>query len=95
MADATMSNVLKRSGKEIHAAWSKDLASAAGGVHLWNLPTRREIARIGTERITRLAFSPDGNALLLSDANGKTRVLRAADLAEADRLPPVSKPSSP
>ncbi len=31
MADATMSNVLKKSGKEIHAAWSKDLASAAGG----------------------------------------------------------------
>ena len=27
MADATMSNVLKKSGKEIHANWSKDLAS--------------------------------------------------------------------
>ncbi len=26
MADATMSNVLKKSGKEIHAAWAKDLA---------------------------------------------------------------------
>jgi rsbT co-antagonist protein RsbR len=31
MADATMSNVLKKSGKEIHAAWAKDLASTAGG----------------------------------------------------------------
>ncbi len=31
MADATMSNVLKKSGKEIHAAWSKDLASASSG----------------------------------------------------------------
>ena len=31
MADATMSNVLKKSGKEIHAAWSKDLANNAGG----------------------------------------------------------------
>jgi len=29
MADATMSNVLKKSGKEIHAAWSKDLASTS------------------------------------------------------------------
>jgi rsbT co-antagonist protein RsbR len=29
MADATMSNVLKKSGKEIHAAWSKDLASSS------------------------------------------------------------------
>jgi rsbT co-antagonist protein RsbR len=27
MADATMSNVLKKSGKEIHAAWARDLAS--------------------------------------------------------------------
>ena len=27
MADATMSNVLKKSGKEIHASWAKDLAS--------------------------------------------------------------------
>jgi rsbT co-antagonist protein RsbR len=27
MADATMSNVLKKSGKEIHANWAKDLAS--------------------------------------------------------------------
>jgi rsbT co-antagonist protein RsbR len=31
MAGATMSNVLKQSGKEIHAAWSKDLAGGAGG----------------------------------------------------------------
>jgi rsbT co-antagonist protein RsbR len=31
MADAAMSNVLKKSGKEIHAAWTKDLASSAGG----------------------------------------------------------------
>ena len=31
MADATMSNVLKKSGKEIHAGWVKDLASASGG----------------------------------------------------------------
>jgi rsbT co-antagonist protein RsbR len=30
MADATMSNVLKKSGREIHAAWSKDLTSSAG-----------------------------------------------------------------
>jgi rsbT co-antagonist protein RsbR len=29
MADATMSNVLKKSGKEIHAAWAKDLANNA------------------------------------------------------------------
>ncbi len=29
MADATMSNVLKKSGKEIHAAWTKDLASTS------------------------------------------------------------------
>jgi len=29
MADATMSNVLKKSGKEIHAAWARDLASAS------------------------------------------------------------------
>src|SRR6185503_16331368 len=28
MADATMSNVLKKSGKEIHASWSKDLAAS-------------------------------------------------------------------
>jgi rsbT co-antagonist protein RsbR len=27
MADATMSNVLKKSGKEIHASWSRDLAA--------------------------------------------------------------------
>jgi rsbT co-antagonist protein RsbR len=27
MADTTMSNVLKKSGKEIHASWAKDLAS--------------------------------------------------------------------
>ena len=27
MADATMSNVLKKSGKEIHASWAKDLAN--------------------------------------------------------------------
>jgi rsbT co-antagonist protein RsbR len=31
MADATMSNVLKKSGKEIHAAWAKDLAASASG----------------------------------------------------------------
>jgi len=31
MADATMSNVLKKSGKEIHAAWAKDLANTAAG----------------------------------------------------------------
>jgi rsbT co-antagonist protein RsbR len=29
MADATMANVLKKSGKEIHAAWTKDLANSA------------------------------------------------------------------
>ncbi len=29
MADATMSNVLRKSGKEIHAAWARDLASNA------------------------------------------------------------------
>jgi rsbT co-antagonist protein RsbR len=28
MADATMSNVLKKSGKEIHAAWARDLTSS-------------------------------------------------------------------
>src|SRR3569832_2165105 len=28
MADATMSNVLKKSGKEIQASWARDLASA-------------------------------------------------------------------
>ena len=28
MADTTMSNVLKKSGKEIHAAWAKDLANS-------------------------------------------------------------------
>ena len=28
MADATMSNVLKKSGKEIQANWSRDLAAA-------------------------------------------------------------------
>jgi rsbT co-antagonist protein RsbR len=31
MADATMSNVLKKSGKEIHAAWAKDLATNSAG----------------------------------------------------------------
>ena len=31
MADATMSNVLRKSGKEIHAAWSRDLANASAG----------------------------------------------------------------
>ena len=31
MADATMSNVLKKSGKEIHTAWAKDLAASAAG----------------------------------------------------------------
>jgi rsbT co-antagonist protein RsbR len=31
MADATMSNVLKKSGKEIHAAWTKHLASSSTG----------------------------------------------------------------
>jgi rsbT co-antagonist protein RsbR len=31
MADAAMSNVLKKSGKEIHANWSKDLAAAQAG----------------------------------------------------------------
>ena len=31
MADATMSNVLKKSGKEIHAAWTRDLASSSAG----------------------------------------------------------------
>jgi rsbT co-antagonist protein RsbR len=30
MADAMMSNVLKKSGKDIHAAWAKDLANSAG-----------------------------------------------------------------
>ena len=30
MADAIMSNVLKKNGKEIHAAWSKDLANTSG-----------------------------------------------------------------
>jgi len=30
-ADATMSNVLKKSGKEIHAAWARDLASNQAG----------------------------------------------------------------
>ena len=28
MADVTMSNVLKKSGKEIHASWAKDLAGS-------------------------------------------------------------------
>jgi hypothetical protein len=31
MADATMSHVSKKSGKEIHAAWAKDLINAAAG----------------------------------------------------------------
>jgi rsbT co-antagonist protein RsbR len=31
MADATMSNVLKKSGKEIHAAWTRHLASSSSG----------------------------------------------------------------
>jgi len=31
MADATMSNVLKKSGKEIHAAWARDLAGSQAG----------------------------------------------------------------
>jgi Anti-anti-sigma regulatory factor (antagonist of anti-sigma factor) len=33
MADATMSNVLKNSGKEIHAAWARDLASGQSGAN--------------------------------------------------------------
>ena len=31
MADTTMSNVLKKSGKEIHASWAKDLAASQSG----------------------------------------------------------------
>jgi len=31
MADATMSNVLKKSGKEIHSAWSRDLTNSSAG----------------------------------------------------------------
>jgi len=31
MADTTMSNVLKKSGKEIHANWAKDLAASQSG----------------------------------------------------------------
>jgi len=31
MADATMSNVLKKSGKAIHTAWARDLASSSAG----------------------------------------------------------------
>jgi rsbT co-antagonist protein RsbR len=31
MADVTMSNVLKKSGKEIQASWARDLASTTGG----------------------------------------------------------------
>ncbi len=31
MADATMSNVLKRSGREIQADWTRDMATAAPG----------------------------------------------------------------
>jgi WD40 repeat protein len=61
-----------------------------GTVRLWHLPTLREIARFtGYQRIIRLAFAPDGSALLLSEFNGGTQILRAADLATADA--PIAK----
>jgi WD40 repeat protein len=63
--------------------------AAGGTVRLWHLPTLREIARFtGYQRITRLAFAPDGTALLLSEADGGTQILRAADLATADTPAP-------
>ncbi len=68
------------------------LACGTGGatVRLWHLPTLREVAYFSAgRRIARLAFSPDGSALLLSEANGETQILRASDLATADA--PVAK----
>ncbi len=77
----------------------RTLAIASSGsdsvVRLWNVPTRREVTRLNRpSRVIRMAFSPDGNALLISQASGETLVLRATELAEADAPePPPEVPS--
>src|SRR5882672_9431980 len=58
MADATMSNVLKKSGKEIHAAWSKDLASASGAGK--GRISAMELEQQSTEFIKLLTVASEG-----------------------------------
>lgn len=69
----------------------KTLASCSGRwMHLWNLVTRREVARFELPtRVTSLAFAPDGTALFLGqDPSGgsamSTIVWRAPSFAETD-----------
>ncbi len=59
-------------------------------VRLWNVATGREVARLPVERtVNSLAFSPDGNALLVTMGYGhqpetRTLVWRAPDSAMTD-----------
>lgn len=39
------------------------------------------------QRMVQAAFAPDGSALLLSEAQGGTRMVRASTLAEAEANP--------
>jgi WD40 repeat protein len=72
----------------------KTLASCSGpSVRLWNLVTRREVARFELPAsVTSLAFAPDGTALFLGqDRSGEaapsTIVWRAPSFTETDTHP--------
>ena len=65
-------------------------SSEDGTVRLWNIATRREVARFeGHGVMDRVTFAPDGNALMLTSraSDGQattTSVFRAPALAEID-----------
>lgn len=72
----------------------KTIASSGGlSVRLWNLITRREVARFDlTTEVTSLAFAPDGTALFLGqnrsgESAPSTVVWRAPSFTETDPRP--------
>ena len=72
----------------------KTFASCSGpSVRLWNLVTRREVARFELPAsVTSLAFAPDGTALFLGqdrsgEAGPSTIVWRAPSFTETEAHP--------
>ena len=70
------------------AADGKTLASAASQhAKFWNLASQRSVVSYynSANRISAIAFAPDGGAMLVVAHDGLLRILRAPSFAETDR----------
>ena len=62
------------------------VTQSGGSLKLWHVPTRREVGTLATGG-GYLAFSPDGNLLLLADWQGNAWLLRAPHPKDAGPPP--------